>query len=86
MIRNRSGQVHGHANGRVQRVHAHSAFKTSGIEPEKDSLGRRAPNKLSPQQREMRSLEQRAREENREAATPQFFGPSQLTAGGQIKQ
>jgi hypothetical protein len=86
MIRNRTGQVHGHANGRIQRVHAHSAFKTSGIEPERDRLGRRAPHMLSPQQREMRALEQRARQENRAGAQPVFFGPSQLTAGGQIKQ
>jgi hypothetical protein len=85
MIRNRSHAL-GVAGGRVQRVHAHSAFKTTGIEPERDSLGRRAPNKLSPQQREVRALEQRTRQENREAAMPQFFGPSQLTAGGQIKQ
>jgi hypothetical protein len=47
---------------------------------------RRAPQMLSPQQREFRALEQRAKQGNRAAAMPVFFGPQQLTAGGQIKQ
>lgn len=55
VIRNRTGQVLGTANGRIQRVYAHSAFKTSGIEPEHDRLGRRARHMLSPTQGEKRS-------------------------------
>ena len=85
MIRNRNGQVYGHPNGRIQRVHPHSV-RTIGIEPERDSLGRRAPNKLTPMARETRAIEKQIRQESRAAAQPVFFGPSQLTAGGQIRQ
>jgi len=85
MIRNRSHAI-GTANGRIQRVHPHSTSRTSGIEPERDSLGRRAPNKLTSMQREFRAIAKQIRQESRAAAMPVFFGPSQLTASGQIKQ
>jgi hypothetical protein len=84
MIRNRSHAL-GHANGRIQRVHAHASNKTSGIAPERDRLGRKAPHMLSPQQREIRALEQRAQQENRAGAQPTMIGSSQVTAGGQVK-
>lgn len=48
---NRTGQIY---RARGGRVHPHAVTYTSGIEPESDRLGRRAPRKLTRGQVEQR--------------------------------
>lgn len=86
MTRSRSGQVHGYANGRIQRVPLHSAFKTSAIEPERDRTGRRSPGKLAPAVQAARALAEQVKRDANAASRPDVIPPYMVTAGGQIKK
>jgi hypothetical protein len=60
MRNNRTGNVYRARGGRVHPL----TVRTSGIEPERDRLGRRAPRMLSAGEREQRALERQARAES----------------------